>query len=566
MSPGIIELAAVMLLATTLGIIAKLFKQPLILAFISTGAIISYFGFFHLNNHETLKIFSDLGIMFLLFLVGLEIDFASLKFIGKSSFIIATAQIIGTFLIMFGIAQIFHFSYLQSAYIAIGLTLSSTVIVIKLLSEKKDKKSLYGKITIGVLLIQDLVAVFILVLLSGIKAGNGFVIGNAIFVIIKGLILFAVIFFVGRKILPLLFDRLAYSQELLFLSSLSWCFLMAAIISHPKIGFPIEIGGLLAGLALANSSENFQISSKIKYLRDFFILIFFVILGSNLIFSNLPQVVFLSIIFSIVVLVGTPLIILTIMGLLGYHRKTAFLTGLSLGQVSELSLVLAALGAQLGHLSQEIVSLITMTGIITIAASSYLIVYSDYIYQKFSRFLKFFEKKIFREMSYAPYEHQNHKSIVLIGLHRLGQSIAYNIPKEDLLIVDFDPQIMQEIKKHGYDCVFGDISDDDLFERVSLKNARTVISTVPDVKDNIRLLKEIRSLKIRGQDIKSIVRAEEEYEMEILYNEGADYVIFPHFTSGQYLGKSIAIDPKMSILRELKEWDLKVIKKLRGGG
>lgn len=560
MPPGLSELAIVILLATALGILARFFKQPLILAFIFTGAIITYFGFFQLNNREILQTFSDLGIMFLLFLVGLEIDFDSLKMIGKTSIIIGLLQIIFTFAIGFIISLALHFSQLHSAYIALALTLSSTVIVVKLLSEKKDTHSLYGKISTGILLVQDLVAVLILIFLSGIKSGSGLVVGDLVFTFLKGIVLIIAVLFIGRKILPLLFDRISYSQELLFLTSISWVFLLGAIVSNPKVGFPIQISGLLAGLALANSSENFQIFAKIKYLRDFFVLIFFVILGSSFVVSGISHILFPVIILSLFVLIGTPLIILLIMGAMGYRKKTSFLTGINIAQVSEFSLVLATSGLQLGHLTKDIVAIITATSIITIAASTYFIIYSEEIFELFSPALSIFEKKKLKEKYTG--DGINNKPIILIGSHRLGQSIAYNIPKEQLLIIDFDPQVIEELKHAGYEYLFGDSIDEEIFERAYFQHAKLIISTVPDFKDNMTLLQGLNSLKKSGATFKIIMRASDEQEMKMLYHHGVDYVIFPHFTSGQYLGRSIAIDPEMNILEELKNRDLKIIRKL----
>jgi len=560
MPPGISELAIVIILATVLGVVAKFFKQPLILAFIGTGALIGYFGFFHLNDKEILKVFSSIGIMFLLFLVGLEIDFSSLKMIGKTSVLIGLLQVVITFTAGFFIATAFHLSQLHSAYIALSLTLSSTVIVVKLLSEKKDTNSLYGKISTGILLVQDLIAVIVLVFLSGIKGENGFILSNITFTLLKGIALVVIVLFIGRKIVPMFFDRISYSQELLFLTSISWVFLLASIASHPKIGFPIEISGLLAGLALANSSENFQIFSKIKYLRDFFVLIFFVILGSSFILSDISQIILPVILFSLFVLIGTPLIVLIIMGLLGYRKKTSFLTGINIAQVSEFSLILATSGYQLGHITKDIVAIITSVGIITIATSTYFIMYSEKIFELISPALTIFERKNLKE-KYSS-DSVNHKPIILIGSHRLGQSIAYNISKEQLLIIDFDPRVIDELKHSDYDYLFGDSNDEEIFERANFPHAKLIISTNPDFKDNMRLLQALNLLKKNGATFKIIIRAADEKEMKELYHHGADYVILPHFTSGQYIGRSIAIDPDMNILKELRGRDLKIIRRL----
>ncbi len=548
MSTGIFELSIVILIAAGLGIAARIFKQPIILAYIFSGIAIGIFGFFHLSDKELFHTFSELGIMFLLFLIGLEINYSSLRLVGKVSILVGVGQIILTFIPGFFIARFFDFNYLQAAYIAIALTFSSTVIVVKLLSEKRDTNSLYGKISIGFLLVQDFVAILILIFLAGIQSGKEVVFNDIFLTTLKGLGLFVAMLWLGRKILPLIFDKIARSQELLFLTSLAWCFGIATVVA--KTGFSIEIGGFLAGLALANSSEHFQISARIRSLRDFFILIFFVILGSSLVFSNFSGLTLPIIVFSLFVLIGNPLIVLIIMGLLGYRKRTGFLCGVTVAQISEFSLILAALGLKLGHLNEKIVSLITAVGIITITLSTYLIIYSEQIFRHLSKFLSIFERRVKKqeclgELSFS-------KPIVLIGGHRVGQNIASHLNKDDLLIIDFNPDVISQMRKQGYNVIFGDIADSEILERANLKSSRLIICTSPDFEDNLRLLNEVRSGKI-------ILRAENEKDAKLFYGQGANYVLLPHLTSGQYLGKSIAIDPEMKILEQLKKKDLEII-------
>ncbi|MBI4993638.1 cation:proton antiporter [Candidatus Wolfebacteria bacterium] len=552
MTSGIFELTAIILIASALGIIAKLLKQPIILAYLATGAIIGYFGFFDLSNKETFKIFSEMGIMFLLFLVGLEINYNSLRLVGKSSLIIGFSQVVLTIAAAFFLATALNFNYLQAAYISFALTISSTVIIVKLLSDKKDLNSLYGKISIGVLLVEDFLTIVVLFLLSGIESG-GFDFKNMTLVIAKGTLLFALVIYLGKKILPLIFDKISRSQELLFLTSLAWLFSLVAITN--KIGFSIEIGGLLAGLALANSSEHFQISGYIRSLRDFFLLIFFVIMGYSMAFSNFHGLAYPIIIFSLFVLIVCPLIVIIIMGLLGFRSRTSFLTGLTMAQVSEFSFILAALGSKINHLDEKIVAIITAVGITTIAASSYMIIYGENIYKFLSPVLKIFERKKIKENGEI---REFEKPIILIGCHRTGQNIAANISKEDLLIIDFDPEVIDRLKKQNFDYIFGDIADKDIFEAANFNKARLVISTSPELEDNLFLLSELNKLPNRDE-IKIVLRARTETEAKILYNDKADYVIIPHFTAGQYLGKTINIDPELKILEQLKAQDLEII-------
>lgn len=558
MNAGIFELAIVILIAAALGIAARVFRQPIMLAYIFAGIAIGVFGFFNLSNKELFQTFSDLGLMFLLFLIGLEINYSSLKMVGKTSLLAGFAQIIFTFIPGFYIAGLFGFNNLQSAYIAIALTFSSTIIVVKLLSEKKDTNSLYGKISIGFLLVQDFVAILLLIFLAGMKSGGGIVPGDVFMTLAKGIVLFAVMIYLGRKVLPLLFGKIARSQELLFLTSLAWCFGVATLAV--KAGFSVEIGGFLAGLALANSSEHFQISAGVRSLRDFFILIFFVILGSSMIFSNFSGLTLPIIAFSLFVLIGNPLIVMIIMGLLGYRKRTGFMCGVTVAQVSEFSLILAALGFKLGHLGEKAVSLITAVGIITIILSTYLMNYSEEIFRRISKFLSIFERRVKKSEYYG--ELSFSKPIILIGSHRVGRNIVDYLNKEDVLVIDFDPDVIAHMRKLGYNVIFGDISDSEILERANLKSTRLIICTSPDIDDNLKLLSEISEIaegKIRP---KIILRAEDEEDAMLLYKKKADYVLLPYLTSGQYLGKSISVDPNLKILEQLKEKDMEMMRKL----
>lgn len=548
MTSGIVELAVMLVAASALGILARFFKQQIILAYILVGILIGYSGFLHLSDESVFHVFSELGIMFLLFLVGLEINYSSLRLVGKPSLIVGAGQIVITFIIGYFIAQVFDYSMIESAYISIALTFSSTILVVKLLSEKEDMNSLYGKISIGFLLVQDFVAILLLMSLAGVGDGS-FSIMRLLGMLAGGVGLFALTLFLGRRLLPHLLHTIARSQELLFLTSLAWCVGIATLVQ--QAGFSIEIGGFLAGVALANSSEHFHIASRIKSLRDFFILIFFVILGSSLVASNIAAIIAPTLVLSLFVLIVNPLVVLVIMGLMGYRKRTSFLCGVTVAQVSEFSLILAALGMKIGHISSEVVSLITMVALVTIAFSTYMIIHGDVLFRRFERFLGIFERRSKNREFAGDMEFK--KPIVLVGCNRVGYNIAANIAPHSLLIIDFDPDVISRMHKLGYTTLFGDISDSEIAERAHLRNARLIISTSPDPEDNIRLLKEVRG------GPKVILRAENEQDAKLLYRAGADYVLLPHLTSGQYLGRTIAVDQDLKILEQLKAKDLQLL-------
>jgi len=552
----ILQIASIFLFAAVLSIIARILRQPLLVAYIATGALLGYLGAFSLVDGEVFHVFSDLGIMFLLFLVGLEINYSSLRLVGRASLIIGLGQIIVTTILGYFIALAFDFGTLAALYTAAALTFSSTIIIVKLLSEKKDLGSLYGKITIGVMLLQDAFAILLLVILSGFHPSAGINWMGALLTLAKATALFVSMFWLGRNIFPKLFDHFGRSQELLFLVSTAWVFLIAAFAG--RLGFSIEIGGLLAGISLANSSQHLAIGSRIKPLRDFFILLFFVILGSSLVGMSFEGLALPIIIFSLFVLIGTPLIVLAIMGFLGYRKSTSFLVGVMTAQVSEFSLILVALGARLEHIDQSILALVTAVAVITILLSTYMVTHADNLMRLryIRRILTFFERKHLVENSVP--EGGFHRPIILVGAHRTGMGIAAHIAREELLIIDFDPDVCRDWRARGYATLLGSLSDEDIFDAANIEEAKLVISTSPDFKDNLTL---IALLHRQSSKAKIIARAETKKEAQLLYQAGAHYVIFPHLSTGQFLGKHISDHPDLASLNILKKNDLATLAK-----
>jgi len=304
---------------------------------------------------------------------------------------------------------------------------------------------------------------------------------------------------------------------------------LAALVSSKFIGFSIEIGGFLAGVALANSLVNYQIIAKAKILRDFFIVIFFVLLGIQMSFANIGEILVPAIILSLFVLIAKPFIVMVILGVFGYKKRASFLTGVSLSQISEFSLILAFLGFKLGHIDQKTVSLITMVGLITFAVSTYMITHWKTLYKRFEKVLSFLEKK---DSQNEAADEESLESlddhVVVIGGDQMGRSVieALEDQKVDIVLVDFDPSIVKKYERIGEGQkvfrLFGDISDLDIQKRAKLDNAKLVISTIPDIEDNLLLLKE---LKHENRKAKIVMMAIEGKEAKTLYAQGADYVV-----------------------------------------
>ncbi|OGD94688.1 hypothetical protein A3F02_00420 [Candidatus Curtissbacteria bacterium RIFCSPHIGHO2_12_FULL_38_9b] len=533
------QLATVLVLASIFGIIARLFKQPLIIAYIFTGIVISVFAVFKSFDRAFLDILANFGIAFLLFLVGIELKIEDLKYVGKAAIFTGFGQIFFTALVGFIIVSALGFPVVPAMYIAIALTFSSTVIIVKLLTEKHDLQSLYGKIAVGFLLIQDFVAVLALMFLSGFSVGKTPHIGDIMLIFVKGFFLFIFTYIVSKTILKYVLKLTSTSVELLFISAIAWAFLMAAFAQ--RIGFSIAIGAFLAGIAIASSPYRIQISARVKPLRDFFIVIFFILLGASMSIGASGVQISHMIILSLFILIGNPLIVLAIMLPLGFRNRTSFLTSVTVAQISEFSLILMAVGYEIGHLTTEMVSLVSGVGIITITLSSYLILYGERIY-------KFIQKpftKLFPEKARDPYVLHREllkDHVILIGAEQMGSDILEFLKskvadREQIVVVDFNPEIINSIRAAGFNAVFGDISDPEVLEELELGRAKLIIITDPDLLDSALLIKFAKDKNYKGPYVASSYWLHDAIK---LYETGADYVVVPETVGGKHISRLLA--------------------------
>jgi len=548
-----LEITILIGLATVLALIFRLLKQPPILSYILAGIIVGPVGLFHISNGEVLHSFAEIGITLLLFMLGLEMKFKDLRSVGKVALYTGIGQIVFTSVIGFGICLLLGFSALASLYIAVALTFSSTIIVVKLLSDKKDLKSLYGKISVGFLLVQDFVAIIALIILSGFNTGDTQISPITFLLLtLKAAVIFGWVILLSKTVLPRLMNFVAKNTEILFLFSLAWAFSMAAFVSSPLIGFSIEIGGFLAGLALANTAQNIQIVSRVRSLRDFFITIFFVTLGMKMIFADFSTIFLPSVLLSLFVLIGNPIIVMIILGLMGYRSRTSFMAGLTVAQISEFSLIVIFMGNKIGHVDDSVVSLLTIVGAVTFIISTYMIMNSNYLYKKLSPILKFFERKEIHEILLPTSELKKH--VVLIGANRMGESILEALLSKDekVVVIDFDPDVIDRLKKKNIQCYFGDVADPEIQEHVNITDARLIMSTVPDVDDNLLML---QSLKRKKKDILIVVFALETDDAKALYKAGADYVVLPHLAGGRHIAKILVDEKHLELIEEYRMRD-----------
>ncbi|OGH11353.1 MAG: hypothetical protein A3B38_00810 [Candidatus Levybacteria bacterium RIFCSPLOWO2_01_FULL_36_13] len=554
-----LEITLIIGLASILSIVFRVLKQPEILAYILTGVILGPLVLGKIENPELVRSLSEIGITLLLFMVGLELRYSDLKAVGKISLITGIGQIVFTSLIGFLISIFLGFSIIASLYISIALTFSSTIIIVKLLSDKKDLRSLYGKISVGFLLVQDFVAIIALIFLSGFSQNATSInpIG-LLLLLLKGVIIFGLVGYLSRSILPRIMERIPHSPETLFLFSVAWAFGVSFLISSPPIGFSIEIGGFLAGLALANSSESLQISARVKSLRDFFIVLFFVSLGSGLIFENFYVILTPALIFSAFILIGNPLIVIILLGLFGYKKRTSFLAGLTVAQISEFSLILVFLGYKLGHLTEEVVAIVTLTGIITFTVSTYMIINGKTLFKHLSPYLNLFERGKTKTDEFPTAGLDNIEDhVIIVGAEQMGQSIIEALKKmgEKFVVIDFDPSYIRKFNEDDLNFIFGDISDLDIQERAKIDNAKLVISTIPDLEDNKFLL---NGLKNENRKAKIVMMAYDIKDAKALYKDGADYVILPHLAGGRQIAKLLT-EEGLSNLEKLREQDKKYL-------
>ncbi|MBU0577272.1 cation:proton antiporter [Patescibacteria group bacterium] len=528
------ELGLVIISAALIGVISYYLKQPLILAYIAAGVLIGPFGFGLVHDIETIHIIAQVGIMLMLFLVGLEMNPTRLRDLGAVAFLTGVGQVIFTGLIGYLLAYVFGFPLIEAVYLTVALTLSSTVIAIKIIYDKRDNNALYGQVAISILLVQDVIAILALLALTGFKAGS-FAFDYAHFggILVKGIALSAAAIIIARNLLGYLYNKIATSHELLILFSLAWAFLVA--LASEYIGFNVEIGAFIAGVSLASLPYTFEINAKAKVLRDFFITIFFVALGAGIMFASMGPLVIKFIILSLFVLIGNPLIVMVIMGLLGYDKRTSFFTGLSIANISEFSLILVTMGLGLGHISQETFSMIMIIGILTMTISSYLMTYNNQIYNKCKKCLKLFEfTKIKTKLSTKQIGMHNH--IILLGCGQMGHQILEQVQKfkDEYLVVDHDNSVIKELISKGITCIFGDVEDQELLNELDLEDAEVIISTLPSPEDNMFLIRYIEGVPQEKRPI-VIVTADTGRDGLMLFNRGADYVILKPYLGAEHI-------------------------------
>ncbi|WP_082708527.1 cation:proton antiporter [Thiobacillus denitrificans] len=368
------EFALLLVITTVLGAITVRLRQPILIAYIVVGILLGPAGFSLVSAHDQIDLLAQIGITVLLFVAGLKLDLRHIRHIGPVALATGLGQLSFTIVFGFFIILALGKGWLEALYVAVALTFSSTIIIVKLLSDKRELDSLHGRIAVGFLVVQDLAVVVAMMVMSGLggmgeEGVSGMTLALTLLARLGGAAL--LLFILMRYVLPRIVDTLARSQELLLIFAIAWGTALAALGEFA--GFSKEAGAFIAGFSLASTAYREAISARLTSIRDFLLLFFFIDLGAKLDFSTLGDEISSSIVLSLFVLIGNPLIVMAIMGYMGYRKRTGFLAGLTVAQVSEFSIIFVAMGISLGHIGPNTLGLTTLVGLITIALSSYMI-------------------------------------------------------------------------------------------------------------------------------------------------------------------------------------------------
>jgi len=537
------NIAICMVMASGLGFLMKLLRQPLILAYITSGVIIGPVGLGLITDHKDIVTISEIGLILLLFMIGLEIDLQKMFAAGRLVILAGLLQ----FPICAGLAYA-AFAGLESLgihtgggyarlYCAIAVSLSSTMIVVKLLYDKFELDTLPGRITVGVLVFQDIWAIIVLAIQPNIANPQ---VTEILKTFGAGALLVTASLLLSRYVLPRIFHSVAKLPELMLVTSLGWCFLVCLVAAHPKVGLSMEMGALIAGVSLATFPYNLDVIGKVVTIRDFFITLFFVALGMQI---PTPEsgVLVLALVMALVAL-GVRLV--GIFGVLyvmkGGHRASLLAT-INLAQVSEFSLVILSIGVGLGHLSRETLTSVVWVFSVLAVASTYLVTYSHPLQRALSRALTVVGLK---DVSNAQEDASHKKStpVVILGFFRIASAFIHTVARkhEHLLplikVVDFNPLVKKKLDAMGVTCVYGDISHRDTLHHADLHDAQVVMCTIPDVflkgTNNLNVMNTVRSLCPHA---KVILTADSPGKARELYAAGADYVVQPSALSGENL-------------------------------
>lgn len=544
------EFAFLLLIAAMAGVLAMRLRQPLIVAFIVVGIALGPSGLDWVTAHQEVNLLAQIGVTVLLFVVGLKLDVSMISHVGPVALATGLGQLAFTIIAGFVIAMLLGMPAVEALYVAVALTFSSTIIIVKLLSDKGEVDSLHGRIAIGFLIVQDIAVVVAMLLLGSYQGdlGNASIWRLGMEVALKIAAALLTVAWLMRYVLPRLMHLLAQSQDLLLLFAVAWGTTLAA--TGDMFGFGKEVGAFLAGFSLASTPYREAVASRLSGLRDFLLLFFFLDLGRHMDIAILGPQLIDALVLSCFVLIGNPLIVMAIMGYMGYRKRTGFLAGLTVAQISEFSIIFTAMGISLGHIGTSTLGLVTMVGLVTIMLSTYMILYSQALYERLAPLLSAFErKKPYREMAVEQDSDSfaEKPDVMVFGAGRFGRRLIEKLRSEgfSVLAIDFDPENVRRLRNAGIPARFGDAENMDLIATLPLKEAQWVVSTLPEQHVNLTLLKALPGQGFQGR-VALAVRGEE--DESLFAGHGVQHVFRPYIDAADFAAGTIlqALHPAQS--------------------
>ena len=521
------ELAVLLVIAAFAGAVAVRLRQPVLIAYIIVGVLVGPAGFELVRAHDQIDLLAQIGVAVLLFLVGLKLDITHVRHIGPVALATGLGQL--GFTILFGFLLILTLGkgLMEAVYVAVALTFSSTIIIVKLLSDKRELDSLHGRIAVGFLIVQDIAVVLAMMAMSALRgtadAAAWEVAGSLLARVSAAALL---MFVLMRYVLPGVVRSMARSQELLLVFAIAWGTGLAAM--GEWAGFSKEAGAFLAGFSLASTYYREAIGARLTGIRDFLLLFFFIDLGAKLDFSTLGEELWPAVVLSAFVLIGNPLIVMAIMGYMGYRKRTGFLAGLTVAQISEFSIVFVAMGISLGHVGVQALGLTTLVGVVTITLSTYMILYSQNLYERLAPWLKPFERRHpHRELAVERHAHGiESPDVIIFGLGRFGEPLSQHLKGVGLSVlgVDFDPEVVRHLRRQNMAVSFGDGQDPDFLDNLPLERVPWIVSTLPDLESNRALLHVLTQRRFGGE---IAIVARDEAQGAALKRAGAPTVLYP---------------------------------------
>lgn len=520
----LLDLGYIVIGAAAFAFIGKLVRMPSIVAYILAGIFLGpLLGLVAIDH--SLELISKLGIALLLFLVGLELSLAKIRDVGKVAIVAGIGQVVFTAVFGFILCLLLDFDYISSIFLSVALTFSSTVVVVKLLDQKGELNHLYGRIAVGIFLVQDLVVILVLTVLSGMgKGGTSFELGAMAMGLSKAVggmvLLSAFVFFAAKFILPRPFAWAARSPDTIFIWALCWCFLVVSLAG--LMGLSLEIGAFMAGIAVAQLPYNSDLHRRLHPLMTFFVAIFFVTLGVHMDMSTAHQNWEVALVLSTFVLIGNPLIFMFIIVRFGYAELTAFRTSVTVAQISEFSFIFVAMGFSAGLVNQEVLSVVALVGIATIAISAYMILYTDLLYRLLQQtgILKIFCAR--QTVHEEPYQaHNGH--IIVVGMNALGRQIVkqLSLRGERVMAIDTDPKKLEGLG--AADTVIGSVEYETMIKEIGMRRARLVVSAL-QIEDVNHLL----AYRCRNMGVPCAIHAFDVSVVEDLLDLDTAYLLMPN--------------------------------------